>query len=209
MKVFMEEAVINAIGVVIAAILGAVIKGAFECIGRRRRVDAVRNDDELERIDADDEAMPDTEKNYDRYYCEFPAVTRNLGDKSAENYANILDFNGNVIKERGLIYYKPSSTTGTNMIYLKYPYSLIPYDSHCIKVAFFESESDRGGKPVDVVESLYDYDWSHYDDKKALDVCFPCKIKTLSSEKTYEAHFYKDEVMPENFVSKVVGLKFA
>lgn len=142
------------------------------------------------------------------YSCEFSAVDRNLGDKSAENYANILDANGNVIGANSLIYYKPSASTGTNMVYLKYPYSLIPYNSHCIKVVFFESESDRGGEPVNIVESLYDYDWSHYDDKIAKDVCFPCKLKSLSSGKTYEAHFYKDEVRTENFVSKVVGLKF-
>lgn len=123
---------------------------------------------------------------------------------------NILDGSGNPIvlggQQQKLVYYKPTEAAGNYMVQFELPYGLIPYNTHTVKIVFFESEADRGGEPVNITQSLYDYAWRLHQYAGDGSFHYYTKIGTGSGSKTYEAHFYKDEVKAENFICKAVGI---
>lgn len=141
------------------------------------------------------------------FVCKADFCVTNKGMNNS--YASpLLDSAGNAISEGlNLTCFKKNPVAGDAQTCLMLPSSLVPYNSRTVKVVFFAT--DRGGAPVNIDKTLYDYVWA----TEGFNVAnggnlyyYPEGIWGTESSVKYEAHFYKDEVVEGNFICKAVGI---
>ena len=105
-------------------------------------------------------------------------------------------------------YMTPSYLTTTQYI-LILPLKAVPFDCHTVKIAFFASDVTNNTKNVDKI--LYDstsLQATSHDPSGALWFRFTTDAQFgTDPTTTYEAHFYKNNLEPENFIGKAIGIK--
>ena len=128
------------------------------------------------------------------------------------NAVNLLNASGSQFTQNGasytLGYNVPDNSTNPNMFLLAFPTEIIPYDCDTIKVAFFASENFRGNAPLNVDHILYDYvKFVEEDESSSSYLYFLVDAQWGTNPNlTYEAHFYKNSIAPENFICKAVNI---
>lgn len=102
--------------------------------------------------------------------------------------------------------YGKSTSAGSNQLVLELPSSLAPFDASTIKVAFFAKDSDRNDVNLNIDHILYDY-------TNTITLPTPQSTSLVfvvdpqwGTDASYEAHFYKDSVAPNNFICKAVDI---
>lgn len=125
---------------------------------------------------------------------------------------NLLDASGApILDNRGVPYkviYETPKRIGSNQfsLYLPKVTSILPYNSHTIKVVFFATNRADGKSP-NIDKDLYEYIFDGYNLYD--DMCFqfcPDAQAGIDISTSYEAHFYRDNVLPGNFICKAVGI---
>jgi hypothetical protein len=136
------------------------------------------------------------------------------GDGDKEHEYGVVDADGTHIADSELVT-TPTDLASCYQAALALSSDDVPYETKdTVKVVFFAQESDRDGKPVNIDKDLYDcvYYVPGYDDESGETVVrVPSKYfffpdANYGLNKTYEAHFYKNEVKSENFICKVTGI---
>ena len=112
---------------------------------------------------------------------------------------------GNTYKLR---YTVPDDIDNPGVFLLALPVEVIPYDAETVKLAFFASEEFRGNVPLNVDHILYDY--VRYERAtKPINDCLYFFVDAqwgTNPNLTYEAHFYKNSIAPENFICKAINI---
>jgi hypothetical protein len=129
----------------------------------------------------------------------------------------LLDGDGNPLTMDGtalnLTYSKVDSWQGTYQPKLQLPRRVVPYDSRTVKVVFFASE--RESETINIDHTLFDLarEWDSVDFNTGINngavEFYPEALWGIAADTQYEAHFYKDEVLPGNFICKATGLVVA
>lgn len=102
-----------------------------------------------------------------------------------------------------LSYIQPAAGGNNELLYLSLDVGAIPFDASTIKVAFFASAGNRSNENLNIDHILYDYVTND-----GTDVHFLVDPQWgTDSSITYEAHFYKNSIKPENFICKATNIK--
>lgn len=136
---------------------------------------------------------------------------------TGETTTPLLDGDGNPLTVDGtalsLKYAKVDTWQGSYQPKFQLPRRVVPYDSRTVKVVFFASE--RESETINIDHTLFDLarEWDDVDlntgiNNGAVDF-YPEALWGIAANTQYEAHFYKDEVLPGNFICKATGLTVA
>jgi hypothetical protein len=138
--------------------------------------------------------------------AEFSVTANTFANAAVQT--NLLDGAGAPITISGTVqqlsYNKPEATNGANQVLLTLPSTVIPYSAQTIKVVFFAT--NRDGAPVNIDQTLYDYAMMSGSGANAALNYFPEANWGTAASTAYEAHFYKDEVKPGNFICKATNI---
>lgn len=142
--------------------------------------------------------------------AEFTLWPNGLTDMTSATKVNLLNSGGATIYDTDgttaleLSFLKPSETE-TDQFQLALPTKIVPYYARTIKVVFFASERD-GGKPPNIDRTLYDYFYNGTITGITDDCLEYATDASWGNDVEYEAHFYIDEVLPQNFLCKAEGI---
>jgi len=94
-------------------------------------------------------------------------------------------------------------TSPSELLYLSLNEEAVPFDASTIKVAFFASAGNRSNSNLNIDHILYDYV-----SKDSGNINFLVDPQWgIDPSITYEAHFYKNSIKPENFICKATDIK--
>lgn len=148
----------------------------------------------------------------ENFVCKAEFVTSH-GTWASTVETDLLDGDGNPIMEGDtglkLTYHNLTDWDGAYQVELELPRQVVPYNCRTIKVVLFAT--DRNGEPINIDHTLFDllWIWDNYNANTGVVHYNPEALWGKDAGVTYEAHFYKDDVLPENFVCKAIGIDFS